>query len=152
AKVLRLLRPDAAADGDRVLSRVLETNLKAYLGARPNAPGNRCEVGYDLSLLNTSADLNAVITGLRRTRRGSLCLYGPPGTGKTELARHIADQLGVPLHARRASELLDKYVGGTEKRIAAMFERATGDGALLLLDEADSFLADRATAQHGWER
>lgn len=51
----------------------------------------------------------------------------------------------------RASDLLDKYVGETEQRIAAMFEAAQDEGAVLLLDEADSFLSDRLGAGQAWE-
>ncbi len=84
--------------------------------------------------------------------RASLCLYGVPGTGKTSFAEHLAQRLGRPLHAHRASDLQDKYVGETEKRLREIFEQASEDGAVLLLDEADSFLFDRATAERSWER
>lgn len=49
------------------------------------------------------------------------------------------------------SDLLDKYIGETEKNIAAMFDKAESTGAVLLLDEADSFLYNRGMAQHSWE-
>ena len=52
---------------------------------------------------------------------------------------------------KRASDLLDKYLGGTEAKIAEMFREATQEGAVLLLDEADSFLRDRRRAQRSWE-
>jgi SpoVK/Ycf46/Vps4 family AAA+-type ATPase len=83
--------------------------------------------------------------------QATFCLYGPSGTGKSQLARHIADALGKPILIKRASDLMDKYVGGTEKQIAAMFEQALDEDAVLLLDEADSFLSDRTGANHRWE-
>ncbi len=52
---------------------------------------------------------------------------------------------------KRTSDLMDKYVGGTEQRIAAMFEQALDEDAVLLLDEADSFFPSRAGAEHRWE-
>jgi SpoVK/Ycf46/Vps4 family AAA+-type ATPase len=81
----------------------------------------------------------------------SLCLYGPPGTGKSEFVRYLAHRSGRPLEVRRASDILDKYVGGTEQNIAAAFEAALRDEALLLFDEADSFLQDRGGAHRSWE-
>jgi len=74
----------------------------------------------------------------------------PPGTGKSLLARHAADELGKPLILKRASNLLDKYLGETERRIAAMFEQARDEDAVLVPDEADSFIADRSGS--GWAR
>jgi transitional endoplasmic reticulum ATPase len=46
---------------------------------------------------------------------------------------------------------LDKYVGESEKNIADMFAVARQQNAVLVLDEADSFLADRRNAQRSWE-
>ncbi|WP_241374094.1 AAA family ATPase, partial [Escherichia coli] len=80
-----------------------------------------------------------------------LCFYGPPGTGKTVLAEHIAAQLDMPLLIRRASDLMSKYVGETEQQIAAMFSRAEEERALLLLDEADSFMQSRQGAVRNYE-
>lgn len=57
----------------------------------------------------------------------------------------------MPLSIKRASDLISKWVGDTEKNIARAFHEAEQDGALLLIDEVDSFLQDRRTAQHGWE-
>jgi hypothetical protein len=74
-----------------------------------------------------------------------------PGTGKSEFVRYLAHRLGRPLEVRRASDILDKYVGGTEQNIASAFESALRDEALLLFDEADSFLQDRGGAQRSWE-
>lgn len=52
---------------------------------------------------------------------------------------------------KRASDLLSKWVGGTEAKIADAFAEAREDGAVLLFDEADSLLLDRDDAQRSWE-
>ena len=112
--------------------------------------------GYLPKLVNTDADLLAVERRVQAWQPGegagvSLCLYGPPGTGKSEFVRYLAHRAGRPLEVRRASDILDKYVGGTEQNIAAAFEAALRDEALLLFDEADSFLQDRGGAHRSWE-
>ena len=63
----------------------------------------------------------------------------------------MAQKLDRPLLVKRASDLLSMWVGGTEKLLAAMFEEARNERAVLLLDEADSFLQDRGKAQRSWE-
>ena len=108
---------------------------------------------YDLELLNVDCRyaLPRVIEALRRRGCGTLCLYGPPGTGKTALAEHLAAELQRPLSLRRASDLVSKYVGETEQNLARMFEEAQREGAVLLLDEADSFLRSRRMAERNYE-
>ena len=106
---------------------------------------------YDASLVNADADLLQLAAGLQQSRVGRLCLFGPPGTGKTAYAHWLADQLGMPLQVKRASDLMSKWVGGSEKNIAQAFRQAEQDGALLLIDEVDSFLQDRRRAEHSWE-
>ncbi|KPF72277.1 AAA family ATPase, partial [alpha proteobacterium AAP81b] len=81
----------------------------------------------------------------------SLLLTGPPGTGKTALAHHFARAVDRPLFARRASDLLSRWVGGTEAAIADAFAEARRRGAVLLFDEADSLLFGRGTARTTWE-
>lgn len=81
----------------------------------------------------------------------SLCLYGRPGTGKSEYARYLAWRLGRPVIVRRVSDILSKWVGEAERHIAEAFRAADTEGALLLFDEADTFLRSRASAQQSWE-
>ena len=81
----------------------------------------------------------------------SLCFFGPPGTGKSELAHHIGDEIERPVLLRRASDLLSMWVGASEKNIASMFAEARQQDSVLVLDEADSFLADRRGARLSWE-
>jgi SpoVK/Ycf46/Vps4 family AAA+-type ATPase len=81
----------------------------------------------------------------------SVLLTGPPGTGKTALAHHFARMADRPLRVKRASDLLSKWVGETEANIAAAFEDARAEEAVLLFDEVDSLLFDRTTARASWE-
>ena len=106
---------------------------------------------YDPALVNAGANLLELSTGLIRANRGRLCLYGPSGTGKTAYARWLAEQLGRPLLVRRASDLIDKWLGASERNIASAFREAQSEGAVLLLDEVDSLLQERRGAQHAWE-
>ena len=108
---------------------------------------------YSLDYLNAAGRFGPaqILKALKLRPQGSLCLYGLPGTGKTQFAEHVARELGKPLLIKRASELLDKYVGESEKRIAEAFDQAEEEGAILLLDEADSFLRDRNRSTHSWE-
>jgi SpoVK/Ycf46/Vps4 family AAA+-type ATPase len=108
---------------------------------------------YDLGNLNVECrfELPRVIQALRARGHGTLCFHGPPGSGKTALARHIAQSLEQPLMVKQASDLMSKYVGETEQQMAAMFRDAQAEKAVLLLDEADSFLQDRRGAQRNYE-
>jgi len=101
--------------------------------------------------LNPDVDLHELIEGLRRQRSARICLYGVSGSGKSTFGRHVARELDMPLHVRRASDLLSPYVGETEQNLAHMFRTAADDDAVLLLDEADSFFRDRQGADRHWE-
>jgi SpoVK/Ycf46/Vps4 family AAA+-type ATPase len=81
----------------------------------------------------------------------TMLFYGPPGTGKTALARYLADRLDRECKVVRASDLLGPYVGMTEANIAEAFRDAERDAAVLVIDEADSFLFPREMASHSWE-
>lgn len=126
----------------------------AALGTAPASAAVRPRVTtWNLSLLNTESrhPIGRMVEALRARGHGALCFYGPPGTGKTALAEHIAEALERPLMVRQASDLLSKYVGETEQQMAAMFRDAEAEQAVLLLDEADSFLLDRRSAQRHYE-
>ncbi len=140
-----------AVSAEHVLSRVMNNTFEA-LGVQRLSDGSAASwTDYRLDLLNADCDLGALLEGLRRVGAGRICLYGPPGTGKSAYGRYIAEQLDRPLMVKRASDLLSPYLGKTEQLMARMFREARRDGALLLLDEADSFLQDRQGAQRSWE-
>ena len=139
--------PDA---GRALVSQTLERSA-ALLG-QPRAPARTvAPTGYDPRLLNVDLDIPKLIAALRRRPQGAFCFHGPAGTGKSALARHLADALDMPPLVKRASDLLDPYVGGTEGRLAAMFDEARQREAVLVLDEADSFLRERREARQAWE-
>ena len=75
----------------------------------------------------------------------------PPGAGKTACARYLAQRMQMPVLERRASDLLDRYVGGSERNIAAAFAEARDTRAFLVFDEADSLLGARDGATQRWE-
>ena len=148
-------RKAAAATGpslDDLIERQLR-NADLALGRQPDA-GQRPEVTqYSLDMLNVESryDIARIIEALKARGHGCLCFHGAPGTGKTALAEHIAKSLERPLMIRRASDLVSKFVGETEQQMAAMFREAEAEKAVLLLDEADSFLQDRRGAQRTYE-
>lgn len=133
---------------ERLIGNTLTT--QGHPPLKKNDP-NQLPSWYDPRFINTSADLNAIAEGLSRNKSGRVCLYGPPGTGKTAFGRWLADRLELPLLVKRASDLLSKWVGGTEENIAKAFREAESEGALLLIDEMDSFLQDRRNAERSWE-
>lgn len=101
--------------------------------------------------INTQPSLRHVERLVKREGTARMCLYGPPGAGKTAYAKELAERLERSLFLQSGSDLLGMYVGETEKNIAAMFDKAEKAGALLLLDEADTFLYDRSIARSSWE-
>lgn len=136
---------------EEYLERVLGNTLNAMGYRKKLVTGRQSPMTYRLDVLNADYDLFKLQEGLVKQANGNFCLYGPPGTGKSEYARHLADYLDKPLIVKRASDLLNAYVGETEKNIRSMFEQANDEEALLLCDEADSFLRDRSRARESWE-
>ncbi len=151
AAVLRRLEIRDEAQADATLRRVVEHTLDAMgLLCRPMAI-EPPSTPYAPEYSNSDTDLTALVSGLRHCTRARLCLYGPPGTGKTAFGRHLAEQLDKPLLVKPASDLLSMWVGMSERNIASMFRDAEREGAVLLLDEADSFLRERRGAYASWE-
>jgi SpoVK/Ycf46/Vps4 family AAA+-type ATPase len=150
----RLAQPHHAEDGtlDALIERQLQHADQA-LGKRVDHKIRASSLPYGLEWLHTESrhELPRMLDALRASGHGTLCFYGPPGTGKTALAEHMAQALQRPLMVRQASDLMSKYVGETEQQMAAMFTEAEAEQAVLLLDEADSFLLDRRDAQRRHE-
>jgi SpoVK/Ycf46/Vps4 family AAA+-type ATPase len=128
-------------------------NADLALGTVDGLGARRSVTTYDLDMLNveTRFEVPRIVEALKVRGHGTLCFYGAPGTGKTALAEHIAKAIARPLIIKQASDLMSKYVGETEQNMAAMFKEAEAEKAVLLLDEADSFLQDRRGAQRTYE-
>jgi SpoVK/Ycf46/Vps4 family AAA+-type ATPase len=142
-----------AGEVEALIERQLGNADKA-LGSAGSERGMRSLVTrYDLDLLNTESrfPIPKIVAALRRRGAGCLCFYGLPGSGKTALAEHIARELQRPLMVRQASDVMSKFVGETEQNLARMFAEAEAEQAVLLLDEADSFLRSRKRAERHYE-
>ncbi len=75
--------------------------------------------------------------------RGML-LYGPPGCGKTFVVRALASTGQLSVHAVKGSELMDKWVGASEKAVRELFRRARDSApSLVFLDEVDALAPRR---------
>jgi SpoVK/Ycf46/Vps4 family AAA+-type ATPase len=154
ARYLALCRPASTSEAEQLFAQQFRAARKALgLGVilkRPPQP-----IVYDPAFVNLEGELGVepIVRALGRRGTGSLCLWGPPGTGKTELAHHLARTFDRELIVKTGSDLLDPFVGGTEGLIREMFESAAaqGDRCVLFLDEADTFLRERGTAQYRWE-
>ncbi len=152
ARFADLAKLELAESAEALIEKQLD-NFDKVMGVAPGAGERPIVTQYDLGLLNleTRHDITTIITALQNKGRGTLIFYGAPGTGKTALAEHIAKAIERPLFIRRASDLVSKWVGETEQNMAAMFADAERERAVLLLDEADSFLQSRGMAQRNYE-
>lgn len=77
---------------------------------------------------------------------------GPPGTGKTMAAEAIAAELEQDLWRVDLSCVVSKYIGETEKNLAAAFDGAEAAGAVLFFDEADSLFGKRTEVKEAHDR
>lgn len=150
AKVAKCLEGREGITAEHAMVKVIGNVLEA-VGGEPCQPNGSKALCYDPALVNTGSDPESLVAGIAAQGRARLCLYGPPGTGKTAFAQYIADRSGKPLLVKRASDLLSRYVGGSERNIASAFRQTRDEGAVLVMDEADSLLQDRQTVQQAWE-
>jgi len=81
---------------------------------------------------------------------GGILLYGPPGTGKTMIAKAVAGELDATFFAIAPSEILNKWVGESEKNIRKLFETARNcPKAVVFIDEVESLIPKRRDAEAG---
>ncbi len=84
-----------------------------------------------------------------KSLRGGLLLFGPPGCGKTFLARAVAGELGAQFFAVGLNDVLDMWLGESERRLHGLFEQASRAApCVLFLDEIDALGQKRAQLRH----
>ncbi len=133
-----------AAEGGRPLRfKSLQPRAKRNSGAD--------HYPFDPRYINANEDIKVIERGLQRTGEGRLILFGPPGTGKTAFVHYLAGRLQKKLLHKDAARLVDCFVGMTERLIHQAFKEASRKGAMLFIDEADSFLSERTAHQHSWQ-
>ena len=82
----------------------------------------------------------------------SLLFSGPPGGGKTFAARCLAHALGLNLYRVDLSQVVSKYIGETEKRLAQVFDEAEAGHGVLFFDEADAIFGKRSEVKDAHDR
>ena len=89
----------------------------------------------------------------KRLRPGYRALFhGPPGTGKTLTAALLGARLGLEVRRVDLSQAVSKYIGETEKNLAAVLDRAEQRQWLLLFDEADALFGKRSETRDAHDR
>ncbi|MFB7936511.1 ATP-binding protein [Streptomyces sp. NPDC056049] len=84
---------------------------------------------------------------------GTTALFaGPSGTGKTLAAEVVAKELGLDLVVVDLSQVVDKYVGETEKNLGRIFDAAEDGSSVLLFDEADTLFGKRTEVRDSHDR
>lgn len=124
---------------------------------------NKPKKEYTTDGVNFDCDINEFITGIKKLDEyvksnknpksgcGTILFYGPSGTGKTELARYIAKLTKRKEIVKKASDILNCYVGVSEQKVAEAFNNLNLKKEILIIDEVDSFLYNRSTAAFSWE-
>lgn len=96
-------------------------------------------------------ELGHMLTGMREPAQ-TILLFGPPGNGKTELARALANFCGerMAFITISSAEIIDKYVGQSEKNIRELMESVKArKPCILFIDEIDSLCAKRTETTGG---
>jgi hypothetical protein len=97
-------------------------------------------------------DLWGFLAGARADRGVRLLFTGPPGTGKSLAAEVVASAVGTDLLVVDVSRVVSKWIGETEKNLAAIFDVAERTQAVLLLDEADALFGMRTEISDAHDR
>ncbi|MEV6348717.1 ATP-binding protein [Actinoplanes sp. NPDC051851] len=130
---------------------------RSYVFSRESLP--RTPVTTDTVTLDMVGGLGDVVAELRQIavsfrhpeamarwgarRPQGLLMYGPPGTGKTMLSRALANEIGADFREIRTPEILDKWLGGSERNVKQIFRdaRRYRVPTLMLFDEFDSIVS-----------
>ncbi|MGA2521656.1 MAG: AAA family ATPase [Acidimicrobiales bacterium] len=167
---------DGFTDDERESLRRLEAELGDILpppfagaGAEP-APRDVFDVDQSVVRLDDVAGLDEVKRRLEagflapirnpdlvrvygKSLRGGLLLYGPPGCGKTFIARAVAGEVGAHFLAVSLADVLDMYVGQSERNIREIFETGRRNApCVIFLDEVDALGQKRSQLRNNAAR
>lgn len=158
------LAPKQAAAASNVVNlRGGRTTLESDDNAPVNRTGREAKTFADVGGLDeVKKDISrkiiqpfrnpSLFSKFKRKAGGGVLLYGPPGCGKTMIARATAGEVGASFISIEIAEVLDMYIGQSEKRLANAFENARGSKpAVLFFDEIEALAARRrfGHADHG---
>jgi SpoVK/Ycf46/Vps4 family AAA+-type ATPase len=140
---------DQWADSD-ALTEITVGELSAP-GARLADVGGMDDVKHRLELSFLAPLRNP---GLRaqfgKSMRGGLMLWGPPGCGKTFIARALAGELGASFYEVGLSDVLDMWIGSSERNLHAVFDIARRNRpCVLFFDEIDAIGQKRTQLRSG---
>ncbi|MGB3799851.1 MAG: ATP-binding protein [Lewinella sp.] len=89
----------------------------------------------------------------KRVKPGYRTLFhGPPGTGKTLTASLLGKRTGRDVYRVDLSMVVSKYIGETEKNLAALFAKAENKNWILFFDEADALFGKRTATKDAHDR
>lgn len=159
----KIARSVSMEDPELVIENFLKNAFEARASANPfgskklqgiktkKGTSSKSLLEYDVSYLNADWDMDKLTDMLVKKPSARICLYGPPGTGKSAYVGYLGKVLARRVIQKRMSDLQSMWVGETEKNIAAAFREALDEDTILLVDEADSLIRDRSSAQRSWE-
>ena len=136
----------------------------------PAFPAQRLHTAYDYGDLvlgdNVREEIEGIVAWVRNERvlmrdwglerhlkPGYRALFhGPPGTGKTVTAAVLGKGLDLPVYRVDLSRVVSKWIGETEKNLAALFDQAAEGDMLLFFDEADALFGKRGDTRSANDR
>ena len=128
---------------ERPLRRAAEARMAANVDSSSSA--SEGSVPVPPSRMTSRMTKKSYVGG----RSGAL-LYGPPGTGKTLLAKAVATECALRFLSVKGPELVNMYVGESEKNVREVFSRARGAApCVVFFDELDALAPARGKANDG---
>tara|TARA_R110002167_G_scaffold192345_2_gene394833 strand:+ start:11856 stop:13898 length:2043 start_codon:yes stop_codon:yes gene_type:complete len=157
ANVARLVNIKGS-EAQHCIEEHIEQTLTAC-GLEATVENYRTETDFNPDYINIKSDGKSSIKSIKsliktvKNYNGVRCLLtGISGSGKSGLVHYLADEVGQKLLVIQPADVLDMYVGGSEKKIQKLFSDAFREDKMILIDECDSLLRSRSETNNQWER
>jgi len=117
-------------------------------------PRQQGQLAAIVSAMSTLARVHQEWGTAKAWNEGGLAVLfcGPPGTGKTMAAEVLAHELALPMYRVDLSQVVNKYIGETEKNLRRIFDAAEAADCLLFFDEADALFGKRTEVKDAHDR